>query len=49
MSLDKATDAMFHEEDLRLDIEEFKITVVHNGTDHFWNKTYSEKTLKMVF
>ena len=26
---------MFHEEDLRLDIEDFKIAVVHNGTDHY--------------
>ena len=25
---------MFHEEDLRLDVEDFKIAVVHNGTDH---------------
>ena len=31
-SLEKATVTMFHEEDLRLDIE---IAVVHNGTDHY--------------
>ena len=34
-SLDKATVTMFHEEDFRLDIEEFKIAVVHIGTDHY--------------
>ena len=34
-SLDKTTVTMFHEEDLRLDIEDFKITVVYNGTDHY--------------
>ena len=34
MSLDKATVTMFHEEDLRLDIEEFKIAMVRIGTDH---------------
>ena len=34
-SLDKTTVTMFHEEDLRPDIEDFKITVVHNGTDHY--------------
>ena len=34
--LDMATVTMFHEEDLRLDIEDFKIAaVVHNGTDHY--------------
>ena len=34
-SLDKATVTMFHEEDLRLDIDNFKFAVVHNGTDHY--------------
>ena len=34
-SLEKATVTMFHEEDLRLDIEDFKISVVHNGADHY--------------
>ena len=33
-SLDEATVTMFHGEDLRLDIEDFKIAVVYNGTDH---------------
>ena len=26
---------MFHEEDLRLDIEDFKIAVMYTGTDHY--------------
>ena len=37
---------MFHEEDLRLDIEEFKIAVVHNGTDHYVGTKPVQKNFK---
>ena len=47
-SLDKATVTMFHEEDLRLDIEEFKIAVVHNGTDHYVGTEPVQKNFKDV-
>ena len=46
-SLGKATVTMFHEEYLRLDIEELKIAVVHNGTDHYAGTKAFQK--KMVF
>ena len=45
-SLEKATVTMFHEEDLRLDIEEFKIAVVHNGTDHYSGTKPVQKNFK---
>ena len=37
---------MFHEEDFGLDIEEFKIAVVHNGTDHYVGTKPVQKNLK---
>ena len=37
---------MFHEEDLRLDIEEFKIAVVYNGTDHYVGTKPVQKNFK---
>ena len=37
---------MFHEEDLRLDIEDFKIAVVHNGTDHYVGTKLVQKIFK---
>ena len=45
-SLDKATVTMFHEEDLRLDIEDFKIAVVYNGTDHYVGTKPVQKNFK---
>ena len=45
-SLDKATVTMFHEEDLRLDIEDFKIAVAHNGTDHYVGTKPVQKNFK---
>ena len=45
-SLDKATVTMFHEEDLRLDIEDFKIAVVHNGTDNYVRTKPVQKNFK---
>ena len=45
-SLDKATVTMFHEEDLRLDIEDFKIAVVHNGTDRYVGTKPVQKNFK---
>ena len=44
-SLDKATVTMFHE-DLRLDIEDFKIALVHNGTDHYVGTKPVQKNFK---
>ena len=44
--LEKATVTMFHEEDLRLDIEELKIAVVHNGTDHYIGTKPVQKNFK---
>ena len=42
-----ATVTMFHEEDLRLDIEDFKIAaVVHNGTDHYVGTKPVQKNFK---
>ena len=37
---------MFHEEDLRLDIEDFKIAVVYNGTDHYVGTKPVQKNFK---
>ena len=45
-SLEKATVTMFHEEDLRLDIEDFKIAVVYNGTDHYVGTKPVQKNFK---
>ena len=45
-SLNKATVTMFHEEDLRLDIEDFKIDVVDNGTDHYVGTKPVQKNFK---
>ena len=45
-SLDKATVTMFHEEDLRLDIEDFKIAVLYNGTDHYVGTKPVQKNFK---
>ena len=45
-SLDKATVTMFHEEDLRLDIEDFKIAVVYNGADHYVGTKPVQKNFK---
>ena len=45
-SLDKATVTMFHEEDLRLDIEDFKTAVVYNGTDHYVGTKPVQKNFK---
>ena len=36
---------MFHE-DLRIDIEDFKIAVVHNGTDHYVGTKPVQKNFK---
>ena len=45
-SLDKATVTKFHEEDLRLDNEDCKIAVVHNGTDHYVGTKLVQKNYK---
>ena len=45
-SLEKATVKMFHEEDLRLDIKDFKIAVVYNGTDHYVGTKPVQKNAK---
>ena len=37
---------MFHEDDFGLDIEEIKIAVVHNGTDHYVGTKPVQKNFK---
>ena len=45
-SLEKATVTVFHEEDLRLDIERFKIAVVHIGKNHYVGTKPVQKNFK---